>query len=92
MVIDKSLSHYGKTYHLVLDPLLKTARSHILRLIPENSTVLDATFGRDHYDNFKSYISSGGIMAILEKAGLTSKVLKREIFKSNCQQIVLLGS
>ena len=53
--------------------------------------ILDATFGRDHYENFKSYIASGGIIGILERAGLTSKITQRVIFKSNCQQIVVLG-
>lgn len=205
MVIDKSLPHYGRTYHILLDPLLKEARNNIISLIPENSEVfdagcgtgvlslllkekknckvaggdlslrmiefakksnpyddvifshmdisnitghgensfdysimcqvihelpsdkqikvinelvrvgrktlildsntplpknavglvirmLDATFGRDHYENFKSYIASGGILGILERAGLTSKITQRLVFKSNCQQIVVLGS
>jgi len=205
MVIDKSLSYYGRTYHIILDPLLKEARNNIINLIPENSKVfdagcgtgtlclslkekkncnvvgadlsrrmidfanksncyddvkflhmdignisgygedsfdysimcqvihelpsdkrmnvinelmrvgrktiildsntplpknavglvirmLDATFGRDHYENFKSYIASGGIIGILERGGLTSKITQRLVFKSNCQQIVVLGS
>lgn len=51
----------------------------------------DATFGRDHYDNFKSYIASGGLMGILERAGLTSDIVQRLIFRRNCQQIVILA-
>jgi ubiquinone/menaquinone biosynthesis C-methylase UbiE len=205
MVIDKSLRYYGKVYHLIIDPLLSEARTNIINLIPENSTVLDAgcgtgrlsfilkekknckvvgvdlslrmidfanksncyndveflhmdtgdlstfeenhfdysimcqvihelpsdkqmnaikeimrvgrktiildsntplpknavgfvirmidaTIGRDHYDNFKSYISSGGIIGILKRLGLTSQITQRIIFKSNCQQIVVLAS
>ncbi len=205
MVIDKSFSYYGRTYHIILDPLLNEARNNIISLIPENSKVfdagcgtgilslqlrekkkcrvvggdlslrmlefarksnpfedvkflhmdignikkyaensfdysimcqvihelpsanqinvinelmrigrktiildsntplpknpvglvirmLDATFGRDHYENFKSYIASGGIIGILERAGLTSRITQRVVFKSNCQQIVLLDS
>lgn len=52
----------------------------------------DATFGKDHYDNFKSYIASGGIMGILERAGLTSNIIERLICRRNCQQIVVLAS
>lgn len=205
MVIDKSLSSYGRTYHFILDPLLRVSRNQIINLIPENSKVfdagcgtgvlslalkekrncevvgadlslkmidfakksnsyddvkflhmdvgdisgykensfdysvmcqvihelpsdkqpkvinelmrvakktiildsntplpknftglvirlLDATFGRDHYGNFKSYLASGGIDGILERAGLKSKVINRLVFRSNCQQIVVLGS
>jgi ubiquinone/menaquinone biosynthesis C-methylase UbiE len=51
----------------------------------------DATIGRDHYNNFKSYIASGGIMGILERAGLTSYIVQRLIFRRNCQQIVTLS-
>jgi len=51
----------------------------------------DATFGRDHHDYFKSYIASGGIMGILERAGLTSNIVQRLICRHNCQQIVILA-
>ena len=37
VVIDKSLSYYGRTYHMLLDPLLKEARDNIINLIPEGS-------------------------------------------------------
>jgi ubiquinone/menaquinone biosynthesis C-methylase UbiE len=205
MVLDKSLSYYGKTYHALVDPLLKEARNQIINLIPENSKVfdagcgtgvlslllrekrncqvvgadlsvkmidfakksnpygdvnffhmdvgditgceersfdysvmcqvihelpsdkqpevvnelmrvarktiildsstplpknavglvirmMDATFGRDHYDNFKSYLVSGGIDGILKRAGVKSKVIDRLVFNKNCQQIVVLAS
>ncbi len=201
---DKSLSHYGKAYHLFIDPLLNEARVNIVKLIPEKSTVfdagcgtgrlslllkekknckvvgadlslqminfaqnlnfyndvefmhidlenikmfgekhfdysilcqvihelpsdkqknvlkeiiriakktiildsnaplpknivgfvirmIDATIGRDHYYNFKSYISTDGIIGILDRAGLTSRITQRIVFKSNCQQIVVLS-
>jgi len=54
--------------------------------------MVEATFGRDHYDNFKSYIASGGIIGILERAALQSKITHRFAIKRNCQQIVVLGS
>jgi len=53
--------------------------------------LMDATFGRDHYDNFKSYITSGGIMGILERADLTSHIIQRLVFRRDCQHIVILA-
>jgi len=87
MNVIKELMRIGKKT-IILDsntPLPKNAVGLVIRM-------LDATFGRDHYENFKSYIASGGIMGILERAGLTSKITQRVVFKSNCQQIVVLGS
>lgn len=72
---------------LILDantPLPKNIVGIVIRL-------MDATFGRDHYGNFKSYIASGGIMGILEMAGLTSHIIQRSVFRRNCQQIVILA-
>ena len=205
MPVDKSLSYYGKPFHLLIDPLSKAARSEIIELVSVNSTILDAgcgtgtlslllkkeknckvvgadlsmrmidfanhmnkhedvsflhmditnlseyrensfdysimclvihelpadkridaikelmrvgrqtiildsntplpknpvgltirmieaTFGRDHYANFKTYISTGGIIGILERAGLKSKITRRVVFRNNCQQIVVLNS
>jgi hypothetical protein len=73
---------------IILDsntPLPKNAVGLVIRM-------MDATFGRDHYDNFKSYLASGGIDGILERAGLKSKVIDRLVFNRNCQQIVTLAS
>jgi ubiquinone/menaquinone biosynthesis C-methylase UbiE len=73
---------------IILDsntPLPKNAVGLVIRM-------MDATFGRDHYDNFKSYLASGGIDGILERAGLKSKVIDRLVFNKNCQQIVTLAS
>jgi len=53
--------------------------------------LMDATFGRDHYGNFKSYIASGGIMGILERAGLTSHIVQTLVFRRGCQHIVILA-
>ena len=83
----KELLRVGKKT-LILDsntPLPKNAVGLVIRMI-------DATIGRDHYDNFKSYISSGGIMGIVERLGLTSLITQRTVFKRNCQQIVVLAS
>jgi ubiquinone/menaquinone biosynthesis C-methylase UbiE len=53
--------------------------------------LMDATFGRDHYDNFKSYIASEGIMDILDRAGLTSHIVRRLVFRSGFQHVVILA-
>jgi ubiquinone/menaquinone biosynthesis C-methylase UbiE len=82
----KELRRVGRKT-IILDsntPLPKNAVGHVIRMI-------DATIGRDHYDNFKSYITSGGIIGILERLGLTSQITQRIVFKSNCQQIVVLA-
>ena len=52
--------------------------------------LLQPTVGRSHYNNFKSYLDSGGITGILKRAGLDSKIAQRFTFKHNCQQIVVL--
>jgi ubiquinone/menaquinone biosynthesis C-methylase UbiE len=72
---------------LILDantPLPRNVVGMVIRL-------MDATFGRDHYDNFKSYIASGGIMGILDRAGLTSHIIQRLVFRRGCQHIVMLA-
>ena len=85
----------------VINELMRVGRRTIIldsnTPLPKNPVgivirMLDATFGRDHYENFKSYIASGGIVGILERGELTSKITQRFVFKSNCQQIVVLSS
>jgi ubiquinone/menaquinone biosynthesis C-methylase UbiE len=85
----------------VVNELLRVARKTIIldssTPLPKNAVglvirMMDATFGRDHYDNFKSYLVSGGIDGILERAGVKSKVIDQLVFNKNCQQIVVLSS
>ncbi len=84
----------------VLSELMRIGRKTVIldsnTPLPQNIIgivirMLDATFGRDHYDNFKSYIASGGVIGILERSGLISNVVQRFIFRHNCQQIVILA-
>ena len=42
---DKSLSHYGKTYHRIIDPLNKPIRDKIVAFIPQGASVLDIGCG-----------------------------------------------
>lgn len=53
--------------------------------------LLQPILGRSHYDNYKSYLTSGGITGILKTAGLELKIAQRFTFKHNCQQIVVLA-
>jgi SAM-dependent methyltransferase len=45
MATDKSLFHYGDTYHRLLDPLILPARNLIVEQIPQGSEVLDIGCG-----------------------------------------------
>ena len=45
MIKEKSLSHYGRIYHKLLDPLIKPARKVLVDHIPEGSSVLDVGCG-----------------------------------------------
>ena len=84
-VISELMRIAGKA--IILDsntPLPKNYVGLVIRL-------MDATIGRDHYDKFKSYIASGGIMGILERAGLTSNVVQRVTFRRNGLQFVVLA-
>jgi ubiquinone/menaquinone biosynthesis C-methylase UbiE len=51
--------------------------------------VIEIAFGFEHYPQFSAYISSGGIMGILEAAELDSKVKHQELFSALCNQIVV---
>lgn len=85
----------------VLTELMRVGRKTIIldcnTPLPKNVMGLamrlaEVFWGRDHLDNFKSYIASGGIGGVLERAGLESKIIQRFVFKRNCQQIVVLDS
>ena len=84
----------------VISDLMRIARRAVIldsnTPLPKNYVGLtirfmDATFGRDHYDNFKSYIASDGLMGILKRAGLTSNIVQRLIFRRNSLQLVVLA-
>jgi len=42
---DKSLFHYGKTYHVLIDPLMAEAYSQIIEHTPKGASVLDVGCG-----------------------------------------------
>lgn len=52
---------------------------------------VEATFGRDHNRNFKSFLANGGINGILEHSGLPLTVVNRSVFWRHCREAVLLS-
>jgi SAM-dependent methyltransferase len=55
------------------------------------SRVIEITIGRDHYDQFRAYITAGGVAGILEEAGLSTRMAQRLEFNNGCHQVVVLG-
>ena len=52
---------------------------------------VEATFGRDHYSHFKSFLASGGIMSILKDSGLPITVAHHSVFWHGCREVVVLS-
>jgi len=53
--------------------------------------IVEATFGRDHHDNFKDFLAGGGIRGILRKSGLPVKVEHSSVFWRNCREVVVVS-
>lgn len=53
--------------------------------------LIELTFGFEHYPQFQAYISTGGIMGILEAAGLDNKIVHGEPFSQNTNQLVVIA-
>lgn len=52
---------------------------------------IEISFGFDHYPQFRVYITSGGIMGILEQSGHSSNIMDRSIFSQGCNQLILVS-
>lgn len=50
--------------------------------------LIEITFGLDHYPQFKSYLSSGGIMGILDAYGHAFRIVEYATFAQNCNRLV----
>lgn len=53
--------------------------------------LFELAFGLEHFPQFRAYISSGGIMGILESMQLDKKVEHRELFSQNTNQIIVIA-
>ena len=51
---------------------------------------IESTFGRDHLENFKAYLESGGLIGTIHRAGVEAKIYRQIAVKSGCEQIVVL--
>jgi SAM-dependent methyltransferase len=52
---------------------------------------IEIFFGFDHYPQFRSYTSSGGIDGILDASGLTLNIVDRSIFSRGSYQMVIVS-
>jgi ubiquinone/menaquinone biosynthesis C-methylase UbiE len=64
--------------------------------LPKNSSglvirIVEATFGRDHNRNFKSFLANGGINGVLAYSGLPMTVVNRSAFWHNCREAIMLS-
>lgn len=51
----------------------------------------ELAFGFEHFPQFRAYLSSGGVMGILEVAQLDKMVVHRELFSQNTNQLVIIA-
>ena len=54
--------------------------------------IVEATFGRDHNKNFKSFLVAGGIQGTLEESGLPINVEHSSVFWRDCREAVVISS
>jgi len=52
---------------------------------------VEGTIGHDHYQNFKSFLSKGGIRGILQESGLPVNIEYSSVFWRNCREIVVVS-
>jgi ubiquinone/menaquinone biosynthesis C-methylase UbiE len=87
--------------HKILSEITRLAKQVVITdynaplpggLVGSISRMIEATLGRDHHGNFKSYLHSGGLLKILEDAGYSNRVKKRFEFNNGCHQVILLDS
>ncbi|MCK4823136.1 class I SAM-dependent methyltransferase [bacterium] len=65
--------------------------------LPKNSggmgiRIVESTFGRDHYQNFKDFIAGGGIQGTLKESGLPIKVEHSSVFWRDCREAVIVST
>jgi len=47
-------------------------------------------FGRDHWPDFKSFLSVGGILGVLKESNLSYKIEHQSVFWNSSREIVLV--
>jgi ubiquinone/menaquinone biosynthesis C-methylase UbiE len=52
--------------------------------------IVEGTFGRDHNQHFKNFLTTGGIRGIWEDMGLPIDIVHRSVFWRNCREMVMV--
>lgn len=86
---------------LVLKEALRVSKRVIIidsvAPLPKNAggigiRIVEATFGRDHNPNFKAFLATGGIRAVLQESGLPISIESSSIFWRDCREVLLVSS
>jgi len=86
---------------LVLKEALRVASKAILidavAPLPKNAggigiRIVEATFGRDHYHNFKNFLAAGGLRGTLKESDLPVKMEHSSVFWRNCREVVMVSA
>jgi hypothetical protein len=70
---------------------LKRPQIPRFRLLLVVGRVIKATIGRDHHANFFGYLEAGGILGLVEKAGMGSYVTETVAFDHGVSQLAVLS-
>ncbi len=98
LMIMHELSHSQQVR--VITEALRVANKSIIidsaAPLPKNAggigiRIVEGTFGRDHYPNFKAFLARGGIGGILKECGLPIKVEYTSVFWRNCREVVVIS-
>ncbi len=83
----------------VLKEALRVARRGIIidsvAPLPKNVggigiRIVEKTFGRDHNQHFRNFLTAGGIRGIWEDMGVPIDVVHRSVFWRNCREVVII--
>jgi ubiquinone/menaquinone biosynthesis C-methylase UbiE len=53
--------------------------------------IVEATFGHDHFPNFKSFLANSGLRGILKESGLPVNIEYSSVFWHNCREVVVVS-
>jgi ubiquinone/menaquinone biosynthesis C-methylase UbiE len=86
---------------LMLKESLRVAKKLIIidavAPLPKNAggigiRIVEATFGRDHYQNFKNFLACGGIQGTFKESGLPIKVEHSAVFWRDCRELLMVSN
>ena len=53
--------------------------------------LIEGTVGRDHHANFRSFVASGGLVGLVDRAGLGAQVVERHTYNAGTGQLIMLS-